>query len=278
MTTLLLVAVTLTGQPSPPAAELESADATEAREAIELAREEVAKYVFYLSDDREATLQLRQEPILRWTNHLRRRFYGDVFIWTHKGRPEAVATITNSYGGYHAMETEAHSLSLGKFTATREDQPIWHPASAGLQLARVPEAPEVADSSTHRLQQMRGIARQFSAISSPGPQPLQLRLLPQPVYRYASTDPHVSDGAMFVFANGTDPDVFLLVEAREVRAKTIWHYAIARFNSHVALQVSCNDRVVWTAPRLRGGILKKPDSTYFAFQHRFPETSGQESD
>ena len=97
MTSFFLAAALLTVQPLPSVAAPESAEATEAREAIQLANEEVAKYVFFLPDDRQTTLRLRQEPILRWTNHLRRRFYGDVFIWTHKGRPEAVATITTRW-------------------------------------------------------------------------------------------------------------------------------------------------------------------------------------
>ncbi|HUG68954.1 MAG TPA: hypothetical protein VMM76_14490, partial [Pirellulaceae bacterium] len=268
MTTLLLVAVMLTGQPVPPSAEPESVEAAEAREAIELAQEEVAKYALYQGEDREVKLQLRQEPILRWTNHLRRRFYGDVFIWTHHGRPEAVATITNSYGEYHAMETEVHSLSLAKFTATREDQPMWNPSRAGIELSRVPDAPAVAEVPAQRLQQMRGIARQFSADSSSSPQQLQLRLLPHPVYRYESTVPDLIDGAMFVFANGTDPEIFLLLEARPAGATTRWQYALARFNSHVAFQVFYNRQQVWTVPSLRGGEMKDLNSTYFAFQRR----------
>jgi hypothetical protein len=275
MTTLLLVAVMLTGQPAPPSAEPESVEAAEAREAIELAQEEVAKYALYQGEDTEVKLQLRQEPILRWTNHLRRRFYGDVFIWTHHGRPEAVATITNSYGEYHAMETEAHSLSLAKFTATREDQPMWNPSRAGIELSLVPDAPAVADVPAQRLQQMRGIARQFSAISSPGRQQLRLRFLPQPIYRYPSMSPEVTDGAMFVFANGTDPEIFLLLESRPAGAATRWQYALARFNSHVALQVFYNRQEVWTVPSLRGGEMKDLNSTYFAFQRRISEPRGQ---
>ncbi|MBC8354335.1 MAG: hypothetical protein H8E66_20260 [Planctomycetes bacterium] len=275
MTVIVLIATMLTAQSSP---ERESVETAEAREAIELARVEVATYGFYLGEARETKFQLGPEPILRWTNHLRRRFYGDVFIWTYNGRPEAVATITNSYGGYHAIETETHSLSLSKFTATRGDQPMWHPMSAGIELASVPDAPAVADAATRRLLQMRGIVRQFSAVSSPGPQQLQLRLLSQPVYRYASTVPDVIDGAMFVFANGTDPEIFLLLEARRTSEITSWQFAIARFNSHVALRVDYDEQSVWAVPRLRGGVLKNRDSTYFAFQRRIPDTSEKKND
>jgi hypothetical protein len=279
MKTLILIAAMLTGQSLLQAADLDLVETDEAREAIELAREEVAKYTLYLDNDRNAKLRLRPEPILRWTNHLRRRFYSDVFIWTHDGRPEAVATITNCYHGeYHAMETEAHSLSLTKFTATREDLPMWNPTDAGIELVRVPDAPAVANTPAQRLQQMRRIARQFSAISLRGPESFQLRLLSQPVYRYASTDPEVTDGAMFAFVKGTDPDIFLLIEARRTAEKTAWQYALARFNSHVSLRVSYNDRDVWTVPRLPGKSLKNPKSSYFAFQKRLSAIGGKESE
>lgn len=272
MTALVLISMMLIGQPSP---EPEAVELAEAREAMKLAREEVATYSFYLGETPDVKLQLQPEPILRWTNHLRRRFYGDVFVWTHEGRPEAIATITNSYGGYHAMETEEHSLSLSKFTATRDQQPMWHPASSGIELKRVPNAAVVADVPARRLLQMRGMARQFSAVSSPGPKQLQLRMLSQPVYRYSSTAPEVVDGAMFVFANGTDPEIFLMLEARRSTEITSWQYAIARFNSHVALRMDYDNKSVWAVPRLRGGVLKNPDSTYFAFQRRITDVAEQ---
>lgn len=277
MTALVLVTAILIGQSSTPATQQDTAETIESRESIELSRAEVAKYHFYVDQSPDSKLLLHAEPILRWTNHLQRRFYGDVFVWTRHGRPEVVATITNSYGGYHAMETEAHSLSLGKFRATNGEQPLWSPSVAGVTFADVPDTPAVADAPARRLLQMREIARRFAAISTAGSQHLQLRMLSQPVFRYASTDQAISDGAMFVFANGTDPEIFLLIESRQSGTDTTWQYAIARFNSHVELRVSIdNGDVVWSVPRLRGGVLKNPESTYFAFQRRISPGAAEE--
>lgn len=275
MTTFLLASVMMLGQTPTPPAVADPVETAESKEAIELARREVARYRLHLGGDPQAALTLQPEPILRWTNHLRRRFYGDVFIWTYHGRPEAVATITNVYGNRHAIETEAHSLSLTSLAATREGQPLWHPALAGIQLRPVLDAPEVAANSSGRLQQMRGMARQFSAFASPMSKRQQLRMLSRPVYRYASTDPLVVDGAMFAFTNGTDPDVFLLIEARRISERHEWQFAVARFNAHTELQVSYNGREVWTAARLDQDAIRNPESCYFAVQRRFP-ASGDE--
>ena len=41
--------------------------------------------------------------------------------------------------------------------------------------------------------------------------------LSQPLYRYGGDDSGVLDGGLFVFVQGTDPEVFLLIEARRPR-------------------------------------------------------------
>jgi hypothetical protein len=47
--------------------------------------------------------------------------------------------------------------------------------------------------------------------------PWELRLLPKPLYRYASRSQKVLDGALFayVWTRGTDPEWLLLLEARD---------------------------------------------------------------
>ena len=79
----------------------------------------------------------------------------------------------------------------------------------------------------------------------------ELRLLPQPLYRYESTDPDVLDGALFTFVTsaGTDPEALLLIEARKPSPtdSPIWHYAPARFTD-LQLSVRHKGNEVFTAP------------------------------
>lgn len=95
----------------------------------------------------------------------------------------------------------------------------------------------------------------------------ELRLLPKPVYRYASDDPEVLDGALFAFVEATDPEVFLLIEARGRGAVgTQWHYAFARMNS-VRLRAFRGDTMLWDAPELPWKeVFNRSDKPYTALR------------
>jgi hypothetical protein len=82
---------------------------------------------------------------------------------------------------------------------------------------------------------MRALAGEFSAeltdcrLNNPGiRQPL--RRLTQPIYRYQSTTSELVDGAMFAFVLGTDPELFLLLEARGSGSASRWQFGLARMN------------------------------------------------
>ena len=84
-------------------------------------------------------------------------------------------------------------------------------------------------------------------------------LLPQPLYRYESTDPDLLDGALFTYVTsaGTDPEALLLIEARKPSPNDspIWHYAIARFTD-LQLSVAHKGNEVLTFPLIP---LNSPD-------------------
>ena len=115
------------------------------------------------------------------------------------------------------------------------------------------------------------------ANSRPGPgttkgREWELRLLPQPLYRYESTDPDVLDGAVFAFVTsaGTDPEVFLVLEARKPAGsgEPAWQYALARFTD-LNLWVSHKGTVVFTASLIPlGGIDQDGRYRYHVFQDR----------
>src|SRR5262249_6039034 len=53
----------------------------------------------------------------------------------------------------------------------------------------------------------------------------------QPLHRYQSSDSEWIDGAVFGFVLGTDPEAFLLIEARRDVETTKWQYGLARMNN-----------------------------------------------
>ena len=78
---------------------------------------------------------------------------------------------------------------------------------------------------------MRSLASQhFAAIldlETDGGEPL--RLLTTPVYHYREMPAQVNDGVVFAFAQDTDPEVFLIIEAR---TDGNWYFAMAPSTSH----------------------------------------------
>jgi len=165
------------------------------------------------------------------------------------------------------METEIHSLSLNRLTAERGGEEIWVPSRGGAVLSPVPQAVAPAESPTKRLRQMRALAKEFSAVAVDGTHAeWHLRLLTQPLYRYESVDESLLDGALFAFVKGTDPDVFLLIEARQTADGHRWEYALIRFTGSVKLRVFHSGQEVWNVLPLRRGQIQDRQEPYVAFR------------
>jgi hypothetical protein len=61
-----------------------------------MAKREASAYTIRL-DGSDRPMTLRPEPVLKWSNPVVGTVFGEVFIWTHDGRPEVVASIYNCY-------------------------------------------------------------------------------------------------------------------------------------------------------------------------------------
>jgi hypothetical protein len=235
--------------------DLTSRDARERKQTTEAVEVELPKWKMWLGLNRERELKLESKSVLRWTNPGTHRVYGDVFVWTLNGRPEVVMSLFKVWEPPRGMHSEMHSLSPTEVTAERDGSVIWHPAKSGISYQDLPEAPPPADVAVRRLQQMRSLAKGFSAelvdrrVNDQGERQV-LRLLPAPIFRYQSTDPDVIDGAMFAIVLGTDPEVFLLLEAQRTEKSAIWRYALARMNDENMI-VRYQDNEVWRVERAK---------------------------
>jgi hypothetical protein len=210
-------------------------------------KEAVARYRIELGTDPPRPLTLHPEPVLRWTNPLRNASDGASFVWLADGRPEVAACFYryNAEGG-QIEDHEFQSLSTTTLVATREGQVVWAPPQAGVTLAPVAGSPAPADSPTARLPQMRALAREFKASLDLSDNQTELRLLPQPLYRYEPKRAELVDGALFAFVLTTDPEVLLLLEARRPRegAPAAWQFGLARM-SMVNLKAEHQGRPIW---------------------------------
>jgi len=191
--------------------------------------------------------RLVRQPILKWSNPIRGSLYGDVYIWTLKGRPEVVGSFLEWFHPIQNKEVELHSLSLGPLVAERPDQLSWTTSEPGVVLKPIPGAPSPAATPAQRLRQIRELAKDFTArqISGEGVT-YEMRLLLQPLYRYEGTVGDLIDGALLVFVHAGDPEIFVQIEARKVGGVLQWQYSLARFNS-IPLTVSHKGREIWSA-------------------------------
>jgi len=199
--------------------------------------------------------------------------YGSVYVWTDRGNAEAVACFWRyvSSDGKISIVHELHSLCPVVLRSEGKGADAWKP-KAGVKRHLLENAPAPAKTEAGRMQQMRTFCRDFSArsVSSAGDR-TELRLLPQPLYRFQSSNADVVDGALFAFvcSVGTDPEVFLQLEALATPEGPRWHYCLARF-SHMDLFVNYKDTEVWRALRDRDNpISHNAEHTYFVIHQPF---------
>lgn len=227
-----------------------SADATVAQDAPSEAERLQAqfdkaplKFEFEGGVGGDEKFTLVKQPLLNWSNPERRTPAGAVYIWTLNGRPEVALSLYPNNG---VVDQEFQSLSLHPFKAKVEGLGVWNPQEPGLEMKPLESDTQPAESKPARLRQMRALAREFTCNLVPPNKKIPTRLLPSPLFRYASEkSPAVIDGALFAFVQGTDPEVLLLIEAvSDDSGETRWQYGLARM-SMVPMEVVHKDESVW---------------------------------
>jgi hypothetical protein len=221
----------------------------------ELLDRQPVEYKIYLDTAEKTAISLRKVPVLRWANYTRSggRKVRDAatYIWTAQGRPEVVACVFPMTEDGTTIRLDVGSLARSGLVAEREGRRLWYPKEPGVKFQPVPDAPPPAESAAARLRQMKELAIEFRStligLRGDGSDREELRMLPQPVYRYESENPELLDGAMFFFVQGTDPESLLLLEAVRTGAGHQWQYAFARRSSG-ALTARYHDEVVWKIP------------------------------
>jgi hypothetical protein len=210
-----------------------------------------AAYRIELDAGKPAALAFREDPVLKWTNPLRRADDGAVFVWTDRGRPEVAASFYKYKSKEQLFEDhEFISLSASPLTARLDGELVWSLPKGNVHPEPIPDAPKPAATAGERLRQMRALAREFKATYNNPPDLSEIRLLTQPIYRFETEGkrPDVLDGALFAYVHTTDPEVLLAIEARTPLGggPMAWHFSCARM-SMVNMRVHHKDREVWSA-------------------------------
>ena len=190
---------------------------------------------------------LKTEPVLRYTDPTRKQYDSGLWVWG-AGRPAAIMAIEfyPKHPGGPRWLFEIASLSPERITANCGSDLNWTAKLPGLKLQELAGAPQPAEKATARLTQIKQLQRRFAATESGTVDGhIELRSLPTPIHRYTDEAAGVVDGAIMSFANGTNPEVLLILEAHgKTGAPGVWRYSLAQMTgAEVAVQV--DGKAVW---------------------------------
>ena len=219
-----------------------------------------------LKNEQRTELEGHDEPLFRLVDPTRGYPDGAIWAWPRKGRPAVVLTLsimgdTRPNCLYEFVSFSEHPVGTSSTIVPWScKQPGWEPTV-------LTDAPTPAASDRERLRQMRALARRFSAVELlPPPTEYELRLLPQPLLRYSDPKANQLDGAIFTFCHGTNPEVLLVIEARQEREKSpYWQFGFAR-NTIAELRVDLDGKRVWTQPHIRFADAGPSDSFFLAIE------------
>ncbi len=196
--------------------------------------------------------------MLRFNDPTRDFHDGAVWAFGDQGRPAALLTLER-YKTKWAWELV--SLSEGVF-AELADGWKWSPGKPALELRELAGADAPAEAETGRLRQMKALARRITATQRVGDQRYELRMLPQPVVRYADSRGGIIGGALFAFVYGTNPEVVAVIECHAAAGGgSGWQYGFVPLTTAPA-SVSLDGKEVWSKPH---SVLPRRQEPYTFF-------------
>jgi hypothetical protein len=236
--------------------------------------EDAKQWEMWIGVDHKRKAELVIDPVFRWQNLGRERGQtGAMFIWMSEGRPVVIGGVFSNPAGVNKrdMMHEFHAIGPDRlFPEYRGSKAVWNP-SAGVPLVKLPDSPHVEDTPAKRMLQLRSIGRDFAATTvDDHKQSWQLRLLPKPLYRYTKPQGDIIDGAVMAFLSdvGTDPEIILVLEARQTGDTKAWYYRTVRL-SISDLYVDYKGERVWTSLRKDlNASWSNEDNTYLLFRDR----------
>jgi hypothetical protein len=210
----------------------------------------VAGSIRLLADaqDAKSAVELVEEPVLRYTDNTRENGESSLWVWSAGGRPAAVLAVEfypKPPRGPRWL-AEIASLSESRIAAQRGEDLNWGARSPGLAWIALADADPPAEKPLRRLAQMKALCRAFTAHESAVVEGrVQLRQLASPLVRYQDKASGILDGAIFAFANGTNPEVLVVLEAHGAEgAAPRWRAAFAQMTGG-AVAVEQDGKEIW---------------------------------
>jgi hypothetical protein len=249
------------------------------QQRLEYLKTRAGEFQVFTEADREKPLAQTKEPLLRYSNPARGFLLSDggTFLWLDGERVVAVASW--SLRGTGKCYREFTSLAAEPLICMNGARVVWSPKAGGLVDQLLPDAPVPLANAPRRLAQMRTLAARFSAVIFKDDAPTELRLMSQPVHRYKRESDKILDGGLFSFAEATDPEALVLLEARRgtKAGEFEWRFTLARMTSS-QLRMRLDDKEIWSVTNFWKSP-KSPDDPYveaFAGDYVAPESPAPE--
>ncbi len=221
-------------------------------------------------DTAEPAGELLKNSLMSYTDETLFINAATVWTWTLKkeGRPLALCKVEHYDVARNPRPGEwlycFTSLSPDLIQAEWPDGHKWTARQPGVTFRDIPNAFPPGDSPAARMRQMKELSRQFTAsFDLHRQQKEELRLLAQPLYRYADLDSKVVDGTVFAAAaNGTNPAAIFLVELQQDSDRQVWRFAVAAMTDG-AVVVKYDGKEVWSKTALYAPGTSFDTWTYF---------------
>jgi len=234
---------------------------TEARKRIEALSATVT------SDGTAEPLKFSKDPILVFSDPTRKESTGTVWAIGTEGRPKAILSLF-TISGEKFWSYEFTSMTTEAVKSGKPPKWEWKPKGSALTLKDLKSDLVPAVSPAARLTQMKAISRDFSATEVYFDNTrTELRLLTQPLLRYSDEKQDIIDGALFAFANGTNPEILIVIEAVKTNGGTSqWRYGAAPMSS-AQLHLQLHDAEVWTIDPPKRDSVENP---YYSRRESLP--------
>ena len=212
--------------------------------------------------------KLVEEPIFRYSDEQRQIRDATMWIWTERGRPVSVMKLER----YSFSDPKRQwlfnvgSASPNLFKVQWPFDREFESKKPGLAFQPLNGGPELAETKGARLIQLKQLSRRFAATMTGGAADdakTEMRLLPTPLFRYASPPAQIADGALFgLSATGTNPDAMVAIQRRGEKESARWEFGVTGLTNG-GLQVRLDDKQVWSQPYLVGRGQVFETWTYF---------------
>jgi hypothetical protein len=219
----------------------------------------------------EAIAELFPNPVFRYSDEERSIPDATLWIWTQNSRPVALQKVEgNNIEGGQRWTICFASLSEGLVNTKWPSGVQYSSREPGIKFGAIPNAEAPANRSRSRLLQMKTLKDRFTArlsVTDDGKGGAETRTIPKPVFEYKDPETKLPIGAIFgMSATGTNPDLLLLIEAREANGKLRWEYARARMTAN-SVRMRLDDAEIWSVKHAVDGAFD--NWTYYFLPRSF---------